>query len=315
MRTALLLLIFSMLLLCGCGKKVEEVSAETSLSYLAEDLEEALGEVETEDILLGEEGLLSEDTLSEEEAHLLEEDDLHDLSEDSLLSSGEETTEETTADAEAGTAAETAAETAEETTDASTAESFDAYASLLNGLAEAASDAANITYQWLLIEIATDYGDAQKLEYIGISEAQYDELYAYALANGYEESLRTSLLEFIYAQDGETVIVTDLLDLVNADRANNGAGALVWSAELEAYCLSRIDTIMENYSQNLWIHTGYTRQENILVASAVLNAEIANQAWIDSDVHHQARITEGFSAYAAVFYCENGIWYCIEAFS
>ena len=118
--------------------------------------------------------------------------------------------------------------------------------------------------------------------------------------------------------EGEIYADTDMLPLVNADRAANGVGALTWSSELEQYCIDRIPTLVYNDANNLWIHTGWTIRENVAYRG-VFSSEQANNGWINSPEHHDARIDAQYTQYAAAcyfYYDESGTihTFWIEAF-
>lgn len=118
--------------------------------------------------------------------------------------------------------------------------------------------------------------------------------------------------------EGEIYADTDMLPLVNADRAANGVGALTWSSELEQYCIDRIPTLVYNDANNLWIHTGWTIRENVAYRG-VFCSEQANDGWINSPEHHDARIDAQYTQYAAAcyfYYDESGTihTFWIEAF-
>lgn len=145
------------------------------------------------------------------------------------------------------------------------------------------------------ITIEFDFGDA-------ISTA---ELHGYDITGQYQVS------------EEEICIDTDLLPLVNADRAANGVGALTWSDELAQYCADRISVLVYNDANGLDIHTGWTEWENV-VRYAYCSEE-ANDGWIKSSSHHKNRINSQWTQYGAAcyyYYDESGTihTFWIEAF-
>ena len=113
---------------------------------------------------------------------------------------------------------------------------------------------------------------------------------------------------------GQTVKAYSLLDYVNQTRESAGVGALVWSEELENYCISRIPQIIEARSQGLTGHTGYSEAENLAYNNR--SSSSANEAWNNSETHHNIRIMGDWTQYAAVGYQDptTGAIYWIEAF-
>ena len=126
----------------------------------------------------------------------------------------------------------------------------------------------------------------------------------------------------------------EMLALVNADRATNGVGNLAWNAELEAYCISRLPVVMNNFHSVEYAnaeatgdyaaecaigHAGYTERENIAWTGGSFGTDTAerhNTRWIKSTGHHKERIKAGFTQYACASYVDpvtgDEVW--IEAF-
>lgn len=130
-----------------------------------------------------------------------------------------------------------------------------------------------------------------------------------------------------------TKISKAMLNKVNADRKNNGAGSLVWDAELEKVARQRAMEIMDNVQTeefeaarvsgntaetNRIIHQGYTLKENAIVsAKSGVTAQTANKNWIDSTGHHAQRIKTGWTKYACASYTcpTTGMEVWVEVFA
>ena len=110
---------------------------------------------------------------------------------------------------------------------------------------------------------------------------------------------------------------TDLLALVNADRAANGVGALVWDAACEQNAKNRLATVMSiQRSTGQLSHQGMTAGfgENLAFGIGMNTATICNQAWINSAGHHQTRIDPYNVYYGAAFMNTPEGVYVIECF-
>lgn len=108
----------------------------------------------------------------------------------------------------------------------------------------------------------------------------------------------------------QTAAAYEMLTLVNEDRANNGADALVWDSGLESIALERALEIASNFS-----HDGMRgcSGENIHAGSST--AEGANSSWINSSGHHANRINPGYTKYACAYsYDGYGGWCWVEIF-
>ena len=120
---------------------------------------------------------------------------------------------------------------------------------------------------------------------------------------------------------GVPVSHPEMLALVNADRAANGAGNLTWNADLEVYLQTRVIEVMGNYQSpemanaiatgsptNVIAHKGSPEdiRENALWVSDSYSetAEVANADWIGSAGHHKARIKAGYTQYACASYID-----------
>lgn len=119
-----------------------------------------------------------------------------------------------------------------------------------------------------------------------------------------------------------TVKQSKMLGLVNADRAKNGAGNLVWNADLEDVARQRAVEMMNNALTTEYanaLDTGdYAKQceiihkgardgmgENAIVSNYTgVKAKAANQNWIASEGHHVVRINAGYTQYACASYTD-----------
>lgn len=119
----------------------------------------------------------------------------------------------------------------------------------------------------------------------------------------------------IIAAPGIAVLRPEMLDLVNADRAANGAGNLVWSEELANYSLIRVTEVLSNFQSaeyseakrnndpyaSIICHRGHEYEENaILSYSGAITANTANLEWVESEGHHEERIYTENTQYACV---------------
>lgn len=133
---------------------------------------------------------------------------------------------------------------------------------------------------------------------------------------------------------GVPVSHPEMLALVNADRAANGTGTLVWNAGLEAYCISRLPVAMNNFhsveyanaraagdyaAKSAIGHSGAYERENLAWTGGSFGTDTAerhNTRWIESTGHHNSRITAGLTQYACASYVDpvtgDEVW--IEAF-
>lgn len=127
----------------------------------------------------------------------------------------------------------------------------------------------------------------------------------------------------------------DMLDLVNADRANYGAGNLAWNADLEAIANQRAWEVMCNAqtaayvsalntgdyeTQCALIHSGMREgtSENAIVSYYTgVTSVTANANWIASEGHHVERINAGYTQYAAASYTDplTGMETWVEVFA
>lgn len=134
-----------------------------------------------------------------------------------------------------------------------------------------------------------------------------------------EAIVNAELMASAPATAGVAVSHPEMLDLVNADRAANGTGNLVWSTDLEAYALQRAVEVSTNYSSpEYWnaynnglptselAHKGCRAQtgENALLEYGASNATNSNTRWIVSAGHHQNRLLSGVTKYAAASYID-----------
>lgn len=121
----------------------------------------------------------------------------------------------------------------------------------------------------------------------------------------------------IIAAPGVAVLRTEMLDLVNADRAANGAAPLVWSEELANHSLTRVIEVLANYqSPEFWeaynngeptsiiAHKGSIYMENALLNWSADTAVTANSDWIGSEGHHDTRIDVEYTQYACASYID-----------
>lgn len=119
------------------------------------------------------------------------------------------------------------------------------------------------------------------------------------------------------AVPGIAVLRTEMLDLVNADRAANGAAPLVWSEELANHSLTRVIEVLANYqSPEYWdaynngeptgiiAHKGSIYMENALLNWSADTAVNANSRWIESEGHHDGRIYTEVTQYACASYLD-----------
>lgn len=127
---------------------------------------------------------------------------------------------------------------------------------------------------------------------------------------------------------------SNMLNLVNTDRAANGAGNLAWNADLELVARQRAYEVYLNAqsaeyvnalntgdyaTQAAIVHNGSREgiRENAIVSlySGVAE-ETANQNWIASNGHHVVRINAGYTQYAAASYTDplTGIETWVEVF-
>lgn len=132
-----------------------------------------------------------------------------------------------------------------------------------------------------------------------------------------------------------TVSHTNLLNMVNTDRAANGAGNLAWNADLEAVARQRAYEVYLNAqsaeyvnalntgdyaTQAAIVHNGSREgiRENAIVSlySGVAE-ETANQNWIASNGHHVVRINAGYTQYACASYTDplTGVETWVEVFA
>ena len=127
---------------------------------------------------------------------------------------------------------------------------------------------------------------------------------------------RTGWLSTSYAYE-TPYSATDLLALVNADRAANGAGALVWDAACEQYAKSRLATVMAIQRSNGSLsHDGQSALfgENLAFGIGMNTANACNQAWINSSGHHKVRVGTNEVYYGAAFMNTPEGVYVIECF-
>lgn len=120
---------------------------------------------------------------------------------------------------------------------------------------------------------------------------------------------------------GVPVSHPEMLALVNADRAANGAGNLAWSADLEVIAQQRVIEVMANYQSPDYAaaeiagtptgavaHRGMRAgtSENALWVEVFGSetAEVANADWIGSAGHHKNRLKGGWTQYAAAAYVD-----------
>lgn len=126
---------------------------------------------------------------------------------------------------------------------------------------------------------------------------------------------------------------SDMLGLVNKDRVKNGAGNLVWNADLEAAARQRAVEVMSNVQTeefaiayaagdmtkiNEIVHKGYTLKENAIVSwSSNVAAKTANNNWIASAGHHAQRIKAEWTQYACASYTDpiTGMETWVEVFA
>lgn len=127
----------------------------------------------------------------------------------------------------------------------------------------------------------------------------------------------------------------NMLKLVNADRAKNGAGKLAWNEDLEAvarqrayevYCNAQSEEYVtalntgDYAAQAAIVHNGSREgmQENAIVSLYTGVAEkTANQNWIASEGHHVVRINAGYTQYACASYTDQltGVETWVEVFA
>lgn len=122
---------------------------------------------------------------------------------------------------------------------------------------------------------------------------------------------------------GVPVSHPEMLALVNADRAANGAGNLAWNTDLEVIAQQRVIEVMANFqsaemanavatgdynAQCTIGHSGMRKgtSENALWVSDSYSetAEVANADWIGSAGHHKNRLKGGWTQYAAASYVD-----------
>lgn len=143
-------------------------------------------------------------------------------------------------------------------------------------------------------------------------------LYNHYITNGIKEGRKAYYTDGTpIAIPGVSVSHPEMLDLVNADRAANGAAALTWNAELEAHGLERVKVVLANYqSPEYWeaynngeptgiiAHRGHVYQENALLQWSPETAVYSNSIWIESEGHHDVRTDIEYTQYASISYID-----------
>lgn len=122
-------------------------------------------------------------------------------------------------------------------------------------------------------------------------------------------------------EDSTTVSHTNLLNMVNTDRAANGAGNLAWNADLEVLAYQRVVEVMANYLSPDYAavkaaggNTGEVAHRGMRVGtsenalrvtiSGTKTADSSNESWVKSAGHHTNRLNAGYTQYASVSYVD-----------
>ena len=120
---------------------------------------------------------------------------------------------------------------------------------------------------------------------------------------------------------GVPVSHPEMLALVNADRAANGAGNLAWNADLEVYLQTRVVEVMGNMHSTEMINSiaagnpsdkiahrnmrNCTGENVIWVSDSYSEtAEVANADWISCVHHHAIRTKVEHTQYACASYID-----------
>ena len=170
------------------------------------------------------------------------------------------------------------------------------------------------------------YGWACKVvEGIAFDTPDMMDLWAQALGDNWEAMIGRAEPDY---EIGVPTLSYEILDLVNADRADNGADPLVWSEELAEMALVRAqESVAEwaegekyNYDSSIgnWAHAGAIARgwfgENAGIQYDT-DPDHPNQAWIGSEGHHTNRCSSGYTKYAAAWYAPgDGKVYWVELF-
>lgn len=122
---------------------------------------------------------------------------------------------------------------------------------------------------------------------------------------------------------GVAVSHPEMLALVNTDREANGAGALVYSTDLEVIATQRAVEVMANFQStemanaiaandfnaqcrigHQGVRAGTSENAIWLTSYGCETADTANIDWINSAGHHSTRIRAGWTQYAAASYVD-----------
>ncbi len=165
----------------------------------------------------------------------------------------------------------------------------------------------------------------------------YKEYLQYAYTDAEIAEMRATRDAFLNGGNAFLIITSyhkEMLDLVNADRAAYGAGALDWNSDLEAIANRRAYEIMRNAQTTEYINAvnanDYNAQcaivhygmvtgtaENALVSSYYgIKAATANAGWIASEGHHVVRVDKNYTQYACASYIDpqTGMETWVEVF-
>lgn len=123
----------------------------------------------------------------------------------------------------------------------------------------------------------------------------------------------------VVANVGVGTVGADMITLVNADRAANGAGALIWNEDLAVYAAQRVVEVAANYNSAEYqqargtgntaaiAHRGLRSDcgENATFnPNGLSSSEHANTRWINSASHHNNRLDVEYTQYAAAYYVD-----------
>ena len=116
---------------------------------------------------------------------------------------------------------------------------------------------------------------------------------------------------------GVSILHSEMLDLVNADRAANGTAPLAWSEELANHSLTRVIEVLANFQSAEYLesekngeptgiiaHSGSIYQENAMLDWSADTVEFANSCWIGSEGHHDVRVDVEYTQYACASYLD-----------
>lgn len=183
------------------------------------------------------------------------------------------------------------------------------------------SDDSTASFKTAVAEVAFD-STRYAADYPDLAAAfgnDRNALYNHYTTNGVKEGRKAYYTDGTpIATAGTSVSRYEMLNLVNADRAANGAAALTWNAELEAHGLERVKVVLANMQSpefmeawnngdpyaNIIGHRGHIYRENALLNWSADTATNANARWIESEGHHDTRIDTEYTQYASISYID-----------